>query len=80
VSEHDHEEHVPAFEVDAVDSTAAGDAFCGALAAALSRGATLVEAVRWANAAGALACTRVGAEPSLPERSAIDALAGSQGT
>jgi ribokinase len=80
VSDGEHEEHIPAFAVTAVDSTAAGDAFCGALAAAWVPGVTLARAVRWANAAGALACTRFGAEPSLPLRSAIEALAGSQGT
>ncbi len=64
----------PAFMVPVVDTTAAGDAFAGALAASLAAGADLVRAARLANAAGALACTRAGAEPSLPTREAIEAL------
>jgi ribokinase len=58
--------HFPAYSVNAVDSTAAGDAFNGVLAARLARGAPPEDAVRWANAAGALACTRPGAQESLP--------------
>jgi ribokinase len=54
-----------------VDTTAAGDSFVGALAAALSRGATLAEAVAWANAAGALAVGRAGAQPSIPTKAEI---------
>lgn len=57
---------VPAFKVTPIDTTAAGDAFNGALAVALARGEKLAEAVRYANAAGALTTTRVGAQPSLP--------------
>lgn len=57
---------VPAPHVDAVDTTAAGDAFCGALAAGLTKGADLVEATRWACSAGAVAATRPGAQQSLP--------------
>lgn len=58
--------HIPAFAVEAIDTTAAGDAFNGGLAVALTRGEKLEEALRYANAAGALAVTRVGAQPSLP--------------
>jgi ribokinase len=58
--------HVPAFQIDAVDTTAAGDAFIGGLAAALLRGKSLEEAVRYGNASGALAATKFGAQPSLP--------------
>lgn len=65
---------VPAFAVDPVDTTAAGDAFCGALGAALAAGSPLAEALRFAAAGGALATTVAGAVPSLPTRSAIDAL------
>jgi ribokinase len=63
----------PAFAVRVVDTTAAGDAFVGAFA--LARAATLpaAEALRWANAAGALAVTRVGAQPSLPTRAEVEA-------
>ncbi|NUP09565.1 MAG: ribokinase [Polyangiaceae bacterium] len=68
-------EWLPAFRVHAVDTTAAGDAFCGALAARLAGGLALREAASWAAAAGALACTRHGAEPSLPMRAEIDDLA-----
>ncbi|MFQ5553873.1 MAG: ribokinase [Acidimicrobiia bacterium] len=60
--------HVPAPPVAAVDTTGAGDAFCGALAAMLAGGAALDEAVRWAVHAGALATTRIGAQAALPTR------------
>jgi ribokinase len=69
--------HFPAFTVRAVDSTAAGDAFNGALAAALAEGKALEEAIPFANAAGALATMRRGAQESLPDRTAIDALLSS---
>ncbi|MBI2875687.1 MAG: ribokinase [Candidatus Tectomicrobia bacterium] len=68
------EEFFPAFPVNAIDSTAAGDAFNGALAYALSEGRSLREAVIWANAAGALATSRLGAQPSLPTHQEIEAL------
>ena len=57
--------------VHAVDTTAAGDAFCGALAASLAQGETWKEAVPFACAAGALACTVRGAQPSLPREGEI---------
>jgi ribokinase len=66
--------HVPAFSVAVVDTTAAGDAFNGALAAALAEGQRPADALAWANAAGACAVTRLGAEPSLPRRDAVAAL------
>ena len=53
-------EHIPGFKVPVVDTTAAGDAFAGALAVALAEGRPLPEAVRFANAAGAVTCTRAG--------------------
>jgi ribokinase len=71
--------HVPRFPVEAVDATGAGDAFCGALAAALGEGRDLLQAVRFAAAAGALACTVPGAQPSLPFRERIDALLAGNG-
>lgn len=66
--------HVPPFPVDAVDTVAAGDAFNGALAVALSEGHQLDEAVRWGCAAGALAVTNVGAQDSMPTRGSVEAL------
>ncbi|HLS92771.1 MAG TPA: ribokinase [Microbacterium sp.] len=62
--------------VDAIDSTAAGDAFAGYLAAALARGASLDEAIRRATCAGALTVTRTGAAPSIPNASEVEALLG----
>jgi ribokinase len=66
--------HLDAFEVDVVDTTGAGDAFCGSLAARLAAGDELIAAVRWAGAAGALATTTVGAVPSQPTADRIRAL------
>jgi len=64
---------IGALPVTPVDSTAAGDAFVGTLAAALDAGAALPGALRRASVAGALACLVVGAQPSLPTRAAVDA-------
>jgi ribokinase len=61
------------FPVRAVDTTAAGDTFCGALAVALAEGRPLDAATRFANAAAALSVTRMGAQPSIPRRAEIDA-------
>lgn len=63
-----------AHQVEVVDTTAAGDAFAGALAAELAQGRTLQEAVRYAGAAGALAVSRAGALPSLPTREETERL------
>ncbi len=65
--------HIPAFVVKAIDTTAAGDAFIGGLASALQRDLSLDDAVRFANACGALATTRLGAQPSLPRREEVEA-------
>jgi len=64
---------VPGFAVKAVDTTAAGDVFNGALAVALGEGRGMPEAVRFANAAAALSVTRLGAQMSAPRRREIDA-------
>jgi len=66
VIDHGKKITVPGFAVKPVDTTGAGDAFNGALAVALARGEQLVEAVRYANAVGALTVTRLGAQSSLP--------------
>ena len=63
-----------AFPVRAVDTTAAGDTFCGALVAALSGGANMATALRQASAAAALTCTQVGAQTSIPTYAAVQAL------
>ena len=65
---------VPAFKVKAIDSTAAGDAFTGALAVAMAEGMAPADALRFANAAGALCCTKRGAQPSLPTRRQVERL------
>ena len=70
-------ETLRAHSVEVIDTTAAGDAFCGALAVRLAEGASLEEAVAFANAAGALAATKEGAQPSLPERREIEQLLSS---
>ena len=62
------------FKVEAVDSTGAGDSFCAAMIVGLSEGMPIEQAVRFASAAGALACTRFGAHPSLPWRHEVEAL------
>ena len=62
----------PAFSVEIVDTTAAGDAFNGGLAAALCEGLSLNQAVVWGAAAGALAASKSGAQPSLPDRVTFD--------
>jgi len=61
-----------AFRVNVVDSTAAGDAFLGGLAAALSENKPIQEALKFANGAGALATTKLGAQPSLPSRRELE--------
>jgi ribokinase len=61
----------PAFQVQAVDTIAAGDAFNGGLAVALSDDMPMEEAIRWGQAAAALSVTRAGAQPSMPDRVAV---------
>ena len=64
---------VPAFSVEAVDTVAAGDAFNGAMAVAIAKGLPLRQAVIWGAAAGALAVTKAGAQPSLPDKETFNA-------
>lgn len=66
--------HVPAFKVETVDTTAAGDAFAAGLAVALVEGKPHGDALRFASAAGALTATRYGAQPALPTRAEVEAL------
>lgn len=69
----------PAYKVTAVDTTAAGDAFCGGLVSELSRGKSIEAALNFAAAAGGLATTKSGATPSLPTEKEIRSLQKAQG-
>lgn len=71
--ETDHEAHVPAFPVDAIDTTGAGDAWIGSLAVYLSSGLPMEDAMRRASAVAALAVTRPGAQGSFPSRDEVEA-------
>jgi ribokinase len=66
--------HVPAPAVHPVDTTAAGDSFCAAMADGLVRGLDIVDAVRWAVRVGAATTLRAGAQPSLPTPAEVEAL------
>jgi ribokinase len=68
----------PAFAVTPVDTTAAGDTFCGVLVAALSQGNNMGQSLRLASAAGALACTRWGAQTSIPRDDEVAAFLSAQ--
>lgn len=68
----------PGFDVSPIDTTGAGDTFCGVLGAALSQGESMAQAMRRACAAAALACTRMGAQSSIPGRAEVDALLAQQ--
>lgn len=63
--------HVPSIAVDVVDTTGAGDTFNGALAVALSEGETLQKAIRFANIAGGLSVTKLGAQGGMPTRDKV---------
>ena len=63
---------IPAFRVAPVDTTAAGDTFCGSFAVAYIEGKTLDESLRFASAASSVCVSRMGAQPSLPTRGEID--------
>ena len=73
-AEGDDAEHVPSPEVEVVDTTGAGDAFVGALAAKLSKGTSLKEAASYAVRAGAAAVTKEGAQGALPTPDTVEAL------
>lgn len=64
-------EEVPSYKVEAVDTTAAGDTFCGALCVALSEGMPMRRAIEFANKAGSITVTRMGAQQSIPTRDEI---------
>jgi ribokinase len=72
VSEASGSRLIPGFKVKAVDTTAAGDIFNGTLSVALAEGKMLDDAIRFANAAAALSVTRLGAQPSAPQRAEIE--------
>lgn len=72
IAEGQRQTRLPAHPVEVVDTTAAGDAFVGAFAVALTEGLSTLQAATWGNAAGALAVTRRGAQPSLPNRAELD--------
>jgi ribokinase len=69
----DEVKRIPTYEVEVVDTTAAGDAFTGGFTVALNRGDSLEEAVQYANAVGALTVTRLGAQSSLPLAAEVEA-------
>lgn len=71
VAEGDVRTALPGIQVDPVDTTAAGDAFAGALAVALGEGRSITDAARFANVAGAISVTRMGAQPSMPRRAEV---------
>ena len=72
---HDGEyKQIPAYRVEAVDTTAAGDTFCGALCVALSEDMDVFNAVKFANKCASITVTRMGAQSSLPYRKEIDYL------
>ena len=66
--------HVPAFQVEAVDTVAAGDGFAGALAVALAEGRSLEDSLRFANAAGGMVVTKRGAQDAMPDRAEVERL------
>jgi len=76
LADNSRESVIPTFPVSVVDATAAGDAFSGALAVALAEGKAMEQAVTFANAAGALATTRNGAQPSMASRAEVEEFLG----
>ncbi|MCI0620851.1 MAG: ribokinase [Acidobacteria bacterium] len=78
ISDSDLDAHVPAFEVESLDTTAAGDVFNSALAVAMCEGSKVAESVRFANCAAALSTTKPGAQSSIPSRREVDSLFSAQ--
>ncbi len=74
IKENDEYQFVEAFKVDAVDTTAAGDTFCGSVCVGLSEGRTILDSVKMAARAAALTVTRMGAQTSIPFRSELSSL------
>ena len=72
-------EIIPAYQVNAIDTTGAGDAYNGGLVAALAEGKSLKEAARFANAVAAISVQRLGTTPSMPTREEIDAFIKERG-
>jgi ribokinase len=72
LADNDMMEFVPAVKIDAVDATAAGDAFTGSLAVGLAQGKTLADAATFANYVAALSVTKMGAQSSMPTREAVE--------
>ncbi|GAB6067440.1 sugar kinase [Methylothermus subterraneus] len=71
---------LPAFPVQAVDTTGAGDIFHGAFAVALADGLSWLESLRFASAAAALGCTKLGARPGIPSRAQVEAFLAASGS
>lgn len=68
----DHFFEIPAYKVQAMDTTAAGDTFCGAIAVAIAEGKTLEEGVKFATKCSAITVTKMGAQSSIPTRKEVD--------
>jgi len=66
------EQHIEALNIDVIDTTGAGDAYNGGLAAALAEGKDIVEAAKFANIVGALCVTKIGTAPAMPFRKEIN--------
>ena len=74
VKEGDNYEIVPTYKTVPLDTTAAGDTFCGALCVAMSEGKSIKDAVKFANRSASVSVTRMGAQSSVPYRKEIDEL------
>lgn len=74
IADNNTSKHYSCMKVDVVDTTAAGDTFCGAFAAELSRGGSVEESSLFASRAASIACTRLGAQQSIPMRNEVNAM------